>query len=63
MNFYIGNGCVLVPIAKKRDEDKRPLGILRELFKDRKVIGIDGTVLGEGGGGIHCITQQFPKGG
>ncbi len=61
MNFYIGNGCVLVPIAKKRDEGKRPLGILRELFKDRKVIGIDGTVLGAGGGGIHCITQQVPK--
>ena len=61
MNFYIGNGCVLVPISNKRDEDQRPLGILRELFQDRKVIGIDGTVLGEGGGGIHCITQQVPK--
>ena len=61
MNFYIGNGCVLVPIANKRDEDERPLGILRDLFKDRKVIGIDSTVLGEGGGGIHCITQQVPK--
>jgi agmatine deiminase len=61
MNFYIANGCVLVPIAKRRDEDSRPMGILREVFPDRKVIGIDGTVLGEGGGGIHCITQQVPK--
>ena len=62
MNFYIGNDCVLVPIAQKRDQDKRPMGILREVFNDYEVIGIDGTVLGEGGGGIHCITQQLPKG-
>ena len=61
MNFYIANGCVLVPIASKRNEDERPMAILREVFPDRKVIGIDGTVLGEGGGGIHCITQQVPK--
>ena len=61
MNFYIANGCVLVPIAGRRDEDSRPMAILREVFPDRKVIGIDGTVLGEGGGGIQCITQQVPK--
>jgi agmatine deiminase len=61
MNFYIANDCVLVPIASKRDEDKRPMAILREVFPDRKVIGLDGIVLGEGGGGIHCITQQVPK--
>ena len=62
MNFYIGNDCILVPITTKRDEDERPMGVLREVFSDYKVIGIDGTVLGEGGGGIHCITQQLPKG-
>ncbi len=61
MNFYIANGCVLVPIAGRRDEDSRPMSILREVFPNRKVIGLDGTVLGEGGGGIHCITQQVPK--
>jgi len=61
MNFYIANGCVLVPITTKREEDERPLGILREVFTTRKVIGIDSNVLSEGGGGIHCITQQVPK--
>ncbi len=61
MNFYIGNDCVLVPITTRREEDERPMGILREVFSDHKVIGIDGRVLGEGGGGIHCITQQVPK--
>ena len=61
MNFYIGNNCVLVPTTGNKEEDDEPMGIIRELFDDRDVIGIDGTVLGEGGGGIHCITQQVPK--
>ena len=61
MNFYIGNDCVLVPITGNRDEDDEPLGILRELFDDYDVIGIESNVLGKGGGGIHCITQQVPR--
>lgn len=60
MNFYIANDCVLVPITTDPDQDDRPLGILREVFDDYDVIGIDSRVLGEGGGGIHCITQQVP---
>jgi len=61
MNFYIANDCVLVPITTDTRQDKRPLGILKEIFADYEVIGIDSRVLGEGGGGIHCITQQVPK--
>lgn len=61
MNFYIANGCVLVPVTNRRRENERASGILREVFPRRKVIGIDSTVLAEGGGGIHCITQQVPK--
>ncbi len=61
MNFYIANDCILVPITNDRRQDKRPMGILREVFSDYDVIRIDSNVLGEGGGGIHCITQQVPK--
>jgi len=61
MNFYIANGCILVPITKDQRQDARPMGVLREVFDDYDVIGIDSTVLGEGGGGIHCITQQVPS--
>lgn len=60
LNFYIANRCVLVPITTDPRQDQRPLGVLREVFTDYDVIGIDSTVLGEGGGGIHCITQQVP---
>jgi agmatine deiminase len=61
INFYIANGCVLVPISGNRAEDDEPMAILRDLFDDRDVIGIESTILGEGGGGIHCITQQVPR--
>lgn len=61
LNFYLANDAVLVPITMDRRQDERPLGALREVFTDYKVIGIDSRVLGEGGGGIHCITQQIPK--
>ena len=60
LNFYIGNGCVLVPTSGRKTENRRPLSIIREAFPNRKVLGINSEVLGAGGGGIHCITQQIP---
>ena len=61
MNFYIANGVILVPVTKDPAQDRRPMGVIREVFSDYDVIGVDGNVLGDGGGGIHCITQQVPK--
>ena len=60
LNFYIANDCILVPVTKDPQQDRRPMGILREVFSEYEVIGIDSNVLAEGGGGIHCITQQVP---
>ena len=62
MNFYIGNGCIIVPTVGKNRIDDAPMAILQEAFPKHDVVGIDGTVLGVGGGGIHCITQQVPRG-
>ncbi len=37
------------------------LALLGEFIPDTEVIGLDiGGILGFGGGGIHCITQQIP---
>jgi agmatine deiminase len=59
LNFYVGNGCVLVPVADTR-ADHKALAQIREVFPDREVIGVLGTALAAGGGGVHCITQQQP---
>lgn len=61
INFYLANGGVIVPIADDPEQDDAPLAILREVFPEREVIGVSSLVLAEGGGGIHCITQQVPK--
>ncbi|WP_371225620.1 agmatine deiminase family protein [Roseovarius sp. 2305UL8-3] len=60
MNFYICNGAVVVPVSGRSEEDDEPLAILREMFPSHRVIGASGRMIGGGGGGVHCITQQVP---
>src|SRR5216110_1239430 len=58
-NFYIANNCVLVPTFAD-PADEIALSILRELFPNRHVIGIDCRELIWGLGTFHCLTQQQP---
>ena len=58
-NFYIGNNAVLVPVFNQ-DKDNIAMNILKELFPNRKIVGINCTELVIGLGAIHCITQQEP---
>lgn len=60
-NFLICNGAVIVPIFDQAKEDDRALGILRECFPGKQVIGLDARRLVIEGGAIHCITQQQPS--
>jgi agmatine deiminase len=60
VNFLIVNGGVLVPTFRQRKNDDRALGMIRELFAGREVIGIDCLDLVEEGGTLHCISQQQP---
>lgn len=60
-NFYIANQCVLVPTFNDK-RDQTALSILSELFPNRSVVGIHAVDLYCGGGGLHCITMQIPKG-
>ena len=60
VNFLIVNGGVLVPTFRQKKNDDRALGIIREVFQDRDVVGIDCLDLVEEGGTLHCISQQQP---
>ena len=61
-NFYIGNRTVLVPVFGD-ENDERALAILKGLFPDRDVVGIDCRAMVFGLGTIHCISQQPACGG
>jgi agmatine deiminase len=61
VNFYQANGAVIVPTAGNAD-DLPALEHLGEIFAGREVVGVPTPVVGYGGGGIHCITQQVPIG-
>ena len=61
-NFYISNYAVLVPTFND-PVDRIALGILSELFSDRKVIGIHSVDLVWGLGTLHCLTKEQPSAG
>lgn len=57
-NFLIVNDAVIVPVFSQPANDDRALGILREVFPGKKVVGVDARRLVLEGGAVHCITQQ-----
>ena len=58
-NFYIANEVVLVPTFND-EKDRTALGILAELFPERKVIGIHAVDLVWGLGTLHCLSHEIP---
>jgi agmatine deiminase len=60
INFYIANGCVVMPLYDKR-RDAAAMRTLQKLFPKRKVLGVATREVLLGGGNIHCITQQVPR--
>ncbi|TVR00484.1 MAG: agmatine deiminase family protein [Deltaproteobacteria bacterium] len=61
-NFAIANGRVIVPTFAQPADD-RALGILRECFPGRDVVGLDARALITQSGAVHCVTQQLPAEG
>jgi agmatine deiminase len=59
INSYFANGALIVPTGGTAD-DEAALERLREIVPDHEVVGVPCPVIGYGGGGIHCITQQVP---
>ena len=59
LNFYVGNGCVIVPLACLPG-DREGLAQVQVVFPDREIVGVPATNLARRGGGAHCITQQQP---
>lgn len=59
-NFYIANDKVIMPLYKC-EQDEKAFILLEQVFKDRKIIGIDSTDIIWGLGSFHCLSQQEPE--
>ncbi len=64
VNFYFSNDSVVVPAfgGENVASDMRAVELLTKLCPERKVVSIPACAILTGGGNIHCITQQLPKG-
>lgn len=61
VNFYLPNGGVVMP-AFDDPNDERARAVIADCFPGRDILQIDALDIVEGGGGIHCLTQQEPAG-
>ena len=59
VNFYLPNGGVVMP-AFDDANDEKARETIAACFPERDILQIDALDIVEGGGGIHCITQQEP---
>jgi len=61
INFYFCNGGIVMS-SFDDPMDEVAYSIVRETFPDYEVVQVPSVDIFAGGGGIHCITQQQPKG-
>jgi len=60
VNWYTCNGAVLLPAFGDRKADSAARSLVAGLYPGREVVQLRIDTLAEGGGGIHCVTQQEP---
>jgi agmatine deiminase len=60
VNWYVCNGAVLIPRFGDRPGDAAARSLVAGLYPDREIVQLTIDNLAEGGGGIHCATQQQP---
>jgi agmatine deiminase len=61
-NYYLPNGAVIIPRFGDKVADERSAKIFQKIFPDREVVQVLINMLPRLGGGIHCATQQQPRG-
>ncbi|MCB5906923.1 agmatine deiminase family protein [Streptomyces sp. SF28] len=60
-NYYTANDAVLIPRFGDRRADRNAAVVIGDLHPGREVVQLEIRTIAEGGGGIHCATQQQPK--
>ena len=61
INFYFANYGIVMP-SFDDPMDKVAAEVMAKAFPDRRIVQVNALDIVQGGGGIHCITQQQPAG-
>jgi agmatine deiminase len=61
LNFLIVNGGIVLPVFGDPSDDAAR-EIVAGVFPERRVVTVPGREIVLGGGNVHCITQQQPRG-
>lgn len=68
MNYVITDNLILLPQywtaslpARVKEEDNQVMALFKQLYPDRKIVGINPLLLNSRGGGMHCRYQSQPK--
>ncbi|NDV64449.1 agmatine deiminase family protein [Bacteroides sp. 224] len=59
-NFLIINEAVLFPTYNQAENDLKAEEVLKKVFPNHAVIGIDCRLLIKQHGSLHCVTMQYP---
>ena len=59
-NYYVCNGAVICAMFGDAEFDAGAKTTLAQVFPGHVIEQLDIDHLGNGGGGIHCVTQQEP---
>ncbi|MGB4058094.1 MAG: agmatine deiminase family protein [Alphaproteobacteria bacterium] len=60
MNFIIGNKTIAVP-TYGTDSADAAVAVIQKIYPNHKVVGLPSySILANGGGSFHCMTQQEP---
>jgi agmatine deiminase len=60
VGFYLANDCLLMAQFADPEADQNAFEVLQSLYPDRVVMQVSTDGLANGGGTIHCATQQQP---
>jgi agmatine deiminase len=61
VNFYLANGALILPLLDA-STDGAARRVLRRVFPRRRIVAVPAREILLGGGDLHCITQQQPRG-
>jgi agmatine deiminase len=60
LNAYVANGAVITARFGDPERDEAARNALAKAFPGREIIMLQIDAIANGGGGIHCVTQQLP---